>query len=285
MRKPDIDHLKMEHCFRGPKWRYLLAERYTGQKAGSIPDEFDQLTQETVDYLRLCQLDGSGPDWAARKYPLIAAAFKFIQNEKVAERFKLSILGNLPLPEIAERLGVDEDVLATARELFFDLTGMRHAASWMACQVFIPETKAGNPDLAARMKIAFHRGPVGARAVLDAHDDLPMKEAQRLVNQEMLLHSKAQAALELELTEENSLKYLKLFTSYDIARKKLEFEREQFRYECELAQVTREAEAANDIEGGKGDAEDQHDDAPDDACSERPSAGAGQEGVDERLIA
>ena len=142
-----------------------------------------------------------------------------------------------------------------------------------------------DPDLAARMKIAFHRGPVGARAVLDAHDDLPMKEAQRLVDQEILLHSKAQAALEFELTEENSLKYLKLFTSYDIARKKLEFEREKFRYECELAQVTREAEAANDIEDGKGDAEDQHDDAPDDAFSERPSAGAGQEGGDERLIA
>jgi hypothetical protein len=209
----------------------------------------------------------------------------FIQNEKVVKRFKVSILGNLPLVEIAERLGMNEDVLATAKELFFDLTGMRHAASWMACHVFIPETKAGDPDLAARMRIAFHRGPAGARAVLDAHDDLPMKEAQRLVDQEILLHSKAQAALEFELTEENSLKYLKLFTSYDIARKRLEFEREKFRYECELAQVTREAEAANDIEDGKGDAEDQHDDGPGDASSERLSAGAGQEGGDGRRIA
>ena len=49
--------------------------------------------------------------------------------------------------------------------------------------------------------------------------------------------------------------------------------------------MTREAEAANDIEDGKGDPEDQHDDAPGDAFSEGPSAGAGQEGGDERLIA
>jgi hypothetical protein len=145
MKKADIDHLNMEHRFRGPMWRYCLAEQYAGSKPGSIPDELDQLTRATTDYLRLCQLDGSGPDWAARKYPLIAAAFMFIQNEKVVKRFKVSILGNLPLVEIAERLGMNEDVLATAKELFFDLTGMRHAASWMACHVFIPETKAGDP--------------------------------------------------------------------------------------------------------------------------------------------
>lgn len=285
MKKADIDRLSMEHRFRGPMWRYLLAEQYAGSKAGSIPDELDQLTKATTDYLRLCQLAGSGPDWAAQKYPLIAAAFEFIQNEKVVERFKLSILGDLPLAEIAERLGVNEDVLATAETLFFDLTGMRHAATWMVCHVFIPETKAGDPDLAARMKIAFHRGRAGARAVLDARDDLPMEEAQRLMDQEILLHSKVQAALQFELTEENSLEYLKLFTSYDIARKKLEFEREKFRYECELAGLTRDTEAASDIKDEKGDAEDQHDDAPGDASSERPSAGAGQEGGDERLIA
>lgn len=285
MQKADIDRQSMEHRFRGPKWRYLLAERYAGSKAGSIPDELDHLTKATTDYLRLCQLAGSGPDWAARKYPLIAAAFKFIQNEKVMERFKLSILGNLPLTEIAERLGVNEDVLATAEALFFDLTGMRHAATWMVCHVFMPETKAGDPDLGARMKIAFHRGRAGARSVLDAHDDLPMEEAQRLMDQEILLHSKVQAALQFELTEENSLEYLKLFTSYDIARKKLEFEREKFQYECEVAGLAREAEAASDIGNGKGNPEDQHDDAPGGAFSEGPSAGAAQEGGDERLIA
>ena len=74
-----------------------------------------------------------------------------------------------------------------------------------------------------------------ARAMLDARDHLPIDDAKRLVDQEVLLHGKLQAALEFRLSEATAPQFLKTFLNYDLARKKLEFAREKFQHKCEVA--------------------------------------------------
>ncbi|MDP7303538.1 MAG: hypothetical protein QGG09_10580 [Pirellulaceae bacterium] len=126
--------------------------------------------------------------------------------------------------------------------LFFDIRGKRDATSWMTGRVFMPATKNGDVDLAAKMKIAFFGGPVMARAVLDARDNLPFGDAQRLVDQEVLLHGKLQAAMEYRLSEATAPQFLKTYLNYDLARQKLDFAREKFQHKCELEQRKHEAE-------------------------------------------
>jgi hypothetical protein len=178
------------------------------------------------------------------------------------------LLGNLSKDEIATRLGVDEGVVEIAEALFFDIGAVRHATGWMNCHVFIPEVRAGDMELAAKMKLAFYGGPVMARALLGAEEHLPLDEAQQLVDQETMLHSKLQAALEFELDPSSAAEFLKNYLEYDLARRKLDFERQKFEHACELARERR-----------KGDEVRQADVAHSEMSSEDPVDGGGNLGL------
>ena len=180
----------------------------------------------------------------------------------------MSVLGRIPLAEIGARLGVDQKVLEVAQFLFFDVGAARHATGWMHCQVFRPEVEAGRMQRAAKMKLAVHGGPALIRALLDAEENLPLDEAQRLVDQELLLHGKLQAALEFDLDTKSAAKFLQCFLRYDLARQKLQLQREKFQWACELAREKRRAKEVSPPGVAPGI-------APADAPSEPPAAGAG----------
>ena len=58
-----------------------------------------------------------------------------------------------------------------------------------------PEIEVGSPDFAAKLKVAYFGGPNVARAVLEAGTQLPVTEAQRLLDRETLLHLKFQGCM------------------------------------------------------------------------------------------
>ena len=60
-----------------------------------------------------------------------------------------------------------------AEAMFFDISGLNQASSWMNWHVFIPEAKFGSKELAAKLKMAHHGGLVVARALLDGQEHLP----------------------------------------------------------------------------------------------------------------
>ena len=231
---PDIDTKpNMEHRIGGPAYRWKLAQRYVASRSKM---QLDEITQQTCAYMRIYRQIG----WerATSEYPAIAAAVELSKNNCAFQSLKLSVLANLPRAEVAARLGVTQEIIEVAEKLFFEIHDMAEASSWMASHVFVPEAKFGSKELAARMKVAFYGGPVLAHALLDAGDNLPINDAQRLVDQETLLHSKLQAALAFDLDTKSAEEFLKIYLEYDLQVKQLQFEREKFQYECEQARET-----------------------------------------------
>lgn len=235
--------LEMHHSLKGPSFRWRLADKFrTLSRSSELWTWLDKPTRQAIKCLREMRSHEQGSGRAIEQFPVVTAAFELQRSEKALETLKLSILGNLPKDEISERMNIDQEVMETAELLFFDIRGKREATSWMTCHVFMPAVKGGDMDLAAKMKLAFFGGPVMASAVLDAQDNLPIDDAQRLVDQEVLLHGKLQAALEFRLNETTAPQFLETYLNYDLARQKLEFAREKFRHKCELTQRENEAE-------------------------------------------
>jgi hypothetical protein len=193
-------------------------------------------------------------------------------DNRGAEVFKLSILGGLPKPEICSRLNVDLPVADTAEALFFDIRDKRTATSWMACNVFNPVQEDGDIELAVKMRVAFFGGAVLARTIIDARENLPLDDAERLADQQVLLYAKLQAALEYRLTDENCLTYIKMFLDYELARKELDFAREKFQHECEVSRRQYEAERASNRQSEE---DAQHDPESDTTGTKCPSVDDG----------
>lgn len=231
------------HSLEGPDFRWKLADKHhTLPRNNELWTWVDEPTRQAMEYLRMMRRENHASLPAQGKFPLVAAATELLRNKKAAETFKLSILGNLPQAEISSRLNIDQTTIETAEMLFFDIRGKREATSWMTCRVFVPVAKGGDVDLAVNMRLAFFGGPVMARVVLDARHNLPAEDAQRLVDQQMLLHGKLQAALDFSLNEGTCSQFIKLFLDYDLAKRRLEFAREKFQHKCELSRRQHEAE-------------------------------------------
>ncbi len=235
--------LDMEHKIGGPAYRWGLAQLLTKSQAPSPATQSDEYIQQASKYLRMCSEGGRGA--ADRKYPMLAAACAMVENEHSFQSLKLSVLGSLPRAEVAGRLGVEQHVIDLAELLFFDIGGLGEASSWMNCHIFVPEAKFGSKEFAAKMKMAFHGGPVVTRALLHGHEKLPLEESKQLIDQELLLHAKLQAALEFDLDAQSAEQFLKVFLDYDLRRQKLQFEREKFHLEFALARKRRDSDEAN----------------------------------------
>jgi hypothetical protein len=230
----------MEHHLGGPNYRWKHALQYAASPQLARPQHVDQIGRVAARYVRAYQHYGA--ERAKQKYPLIAAARALYENDQMLETFKLAVLGNLPQAEVAARLGVAVEIIEIAEVLFFQLGDLRESEAWLNCHVFLPAIKTGSTDSAAKMKLAYHGGPEMARELLDAQDGPPFGEAQRLVDQELLLHAKLQAALEFELDAASASEYIKYHLAYDLARRSIELEREKFQHECQLPREQRSGE-------------------------------------------
>ena len=237
MSKLNDNLLDMEHRVGGPAYLWNLAKRLAKSPQGARTTRADELLQQATAYLQMCQR--SGRELADSKYPTLAAACRLTENEASFRTLRLSILGSLPRSEVAARLSVEQHITDVAEALFFDVSGLSQASGWMNCHVFVPEAKHGSKELAAKLKLAHYGGPVVTRALLDGQGNLPMDGAQQIIDQELQLHAKLQAALEFDLDAHAAQQFLEVFLNYDLERKKLEFEREKFQLACAQAREQR----------------------------------------------
>ena len=94
-----------------------------------------------------------------------------------------------------------------------------------------------------------------------------MDRARQLVDQELLLYAKFQAALAFDLDRKSAERFLKIYLDYNLKRKKIELEREKFRYQCELAGQRRSGAPGAETPSLKQSAELTADERTDDAPS------------------
>ncbi len=130
----------------------------------------------------------------------------------MAAKLKILVLGGCQQADIAVRLGADEEVIATAEALFFDVGGQLEATAWIVSEAIAAALREGDTGLAVQMRLAFLGGPMMAQAIVDSPERVPPLEADRLVDQSTLLHVKLQEALAVPLrSDASTLKFLKIW--------------------------------------------------------------------------
>lgn len=221
----------MKRSFCGPQYVWETAIKVAEMASDSHCCEQGPLMRRAVSYLR--RRRRGGDQTAEKEFPMIAAACNLAKDEHQFHSLKLMILGAIPRGEIAARLGVELGVVEIAESLFFDIREFKDAAGWMHAHVFYPTLQADQKELGVELKLAYFGGPFIVRALLDAKEGLPLEEAKQVLDQEVLLHTKLQAALEFELSAQTSVRFVEMFLKYDLAKRKLEFQREKFRHRCE----------------------------------------------------
>jgi hypothetical protein len=127
-------------------------------------------------------------------------------------------------------------VVEAWEELFFDVRGSRRATSWVLNKVILPEGRAGNSALAAKMKCAFAGGPALARAILDVEAAAPVQEGANLFERRLQVELKFTEALEaLLVTERGRLAFTKIYLEMKQREQRLELERRWLEQRAEKA--------------------------------------------------
>jgi hypothetical protein len=233
---------KMNRSLEGTNWRWKQAECLARACGPHTFGNSDELSSRTAKYLDLCRGGDDGPSPASERFPEVATAIRLWNDPPTSEQLRILVIANCERDEIAARLQIDEQVVATIEGLFFDVRWALGGSDWIVCHVIIPEMRAGAFDLAAKLKLAFFGGPVMARAILDARVRAPFEEAGRLFDREVLLQLKLQEALEAPLGEGERLGFLRLYFQYDLSRRRLDLEKQKFAHQCEQAERQKQAE-------------------------------------------
>ncbi len=203
------EFVRLRRAKAGPAWRSMLAEELSRQSSMRLRDLGDALLQGFIRYLRLQQRDGGGKQAAAR-YPSLAAAEKLNGDRKQIAALKLMTVGDLPREEMHRRSGVDVEVLRAWEQLFYDVRNQRKATYWLTRHVIDGETKAGDPELAAQLRLAICAGPVAVRGMLDMQQGICLDEADRLFQRSLKLQVKFDQVVNLPVdTCKNQLFFAK----------------------------------------------------------------------------
>ena len=214
----------MERFFRGPAWRYQIAE--SARTRGNRPQQWlDDVTRRAADFVHLQARHGL--ERATQRYSDIAAAERLWDNVTLREHLQILVLGDCPASEIAERLGLDEKAVLAFESLHFDVRGGLKEPVWIVHHVISAEADRGNDGLAAHLRVAYFGGACAARALLDAATGLPVESAERLAAATLLLHAKTLQVLEMPLDEKGSLEVLRLASEFNLEQERIELEREK----------------------------------------------------------
>ena len=238
---------KFARCQRGlqgPGWRSKTAQEMTNVNSLSVAQLGDPLTIAAVKYFALRADDVDGRERAAAAYPKIEAAIALHDDNDKTDVVKLMILADFPVAAIGTRVGVEPEVIQVWEELFFDVRGMRSATNWLSMQVVNHEHKAGNTELAARMKVAIVAGIDGVNAVLALDEGAPVDEAERLFQRKLKLSLKFDAAAEMPIDSERSrLAFIKLYVHLQLSERHLELAGKNLSARC--AEARNRHELAN----------------------------------------
>jgi hypothetical protein len=226
--------VQMSRHLDGPGWRWELARRAATDGLSGPLAEADELIVHAAEYIRLTGQGEGGKFLALRKHTAIRSAVAAWCDPESQPHLKIMILADSERSDIAARVGLDEAIIATVESLFFDVRSALKAIGWVTCEVINAEERAGNVDLATRLRVAYFGGPLVAQLILDADDRIPVDEADRLFDQSTLLHLKVKAAMAVPLcTEQSLLEFTKLYLDYRHKSDKLELAKEKFRHRCE----------------------------------------------------
>jgi hypothetical protein len=217
---------------KGPSWRWKLANEMV-RSTCEWPDLDDSTVAQAKSYAEICAAE-EGESHAAQQYPGIAAARMLWQDSNTRKSLMILTLGDVPQDEIAKRLMLPVQLVATTELLFFDIRDRLDANSWIMHQVIFPAERAGDVELATLYRIAYWAGPLVAQEIIDSEGRVSFDGVQRLADQEFRLGVKAQAASEILLDSERSrLRCQKLYLEYQSAKQRLELQKEKFRRRCE----------------------------------------------------
>ncbi len=234
---------RAQRAVAGPAWRSVLAEKLSQQSSLRWTDRGDDVLRDFVRYLRLRRREGGGTRSEAR-YPWFAAAEKLNADPEQVAALKLMTVVDLPRDEMHRRSGVAVDALRAWEQLFYDVRNQRKAVLWLARQVINRETKAGAPELAAKLRLAVCAGPVAVRGMLDMQQGVCLDEADRLFQRKLKLCEKLDLAVNLRVdTCQNSMFFVKTHFALMAEEKRLALAERKLAQRC--------AEARDRFELGK----------------------------------
>lgn len=235
---------KMRRMEFGAGWRARLAKQYVESGNRRMPVEFDGITRSFAEYSRLKVLGERAATEAAERFPHFVLAESAWSQPHLRASTQLLLLASIAGSEICELLELEEDVLATIEDIFFDVRAMLSSAPWIVGRVIAPEADAGRDDLAAQMRVAYFHGPYAAKSLIEAKTTLQTDSARQLADASILLHAKLIQALEMPLTPERSLELIRLFTEISrdekviqLEREKLAFRTKRWHQRCEMQQM------------------------------------------------
>jgi hypothetical protein len=225
----------------GPDWRWRLANALHVAPEHWMSEISDDVVRSAASFLSDC--DEFGPEAASDCNQVFAAAESFWRNSPLRESFTILVLGNCDDEAIASQTALDVSLVCHVRGLFFDIEANRNATSWIDAYVMAAERNAGRYEQAARYRRAFYGGPSVA-SVLVAPDPPELTiDASRLHSLEESLNTKARAVLEMPIQDaRDSIRFTNMLLDHELAKKRIELEREKFQHRCELE--LREQDAA-----------------------------------------
>lgn len=234
---------RSQRAVAGPAWRSVLAEKLARQSSLRWTDWGDDVLRDLVRYLRLQRRAGGGAQ-AESRYPWFAAAEKLNADPEQIAALKLMTVVDLPREEMHQRSGVAVDALRAWEQLFYDVRNQRKEVLWLARQVINRETKAGDPELAAKLRLAVYAGPVAVRGMLDMQQGVCLDEADRLFQRKLKLCEKLDLAVNLPIdTCQNRLSFVNTHFALVAAEKRLALAERKLAQRC--------AEARDRFELGK----------------------------------
>ncbi|MBT6156429.1 MAG: hypothetical protein HOK71_12650 [Planctomycetaceae bacterium] len=236
-----FEHTQARRGVRGPAWRFELAESLQPQspfsrQARRLLQQYDVHVQHAHTYFNLGRRGADGCRQAREKFPTIAAAEKLNQDRALCAQTKVLVLGDCPLPEVAERLQIDEQVVEVWEKLFFDIREAREAIGWIFAHIIRAEQNSGNGSLAARFKLAHLGGPAGARALLDAESRVPLTAAEQLFDRSLKLHLRFDEAVTAPFCSgRDKFRFLNNSLKLKLAEQCLEVEKQKLAARCDDA--------------------------------------------------
>lgn len=232
---------RMRRTELGGGWRWRLATDFVASGKRRMPPEFDETTRGFGKYLLLKAQEEGAASRANERYPHFAAAESAWNQPELRAAVQMLVLADVAVDEMGRFLNVAADVLNSIEDVYFDVRMMLSASHWIVEHVIVREADAGRDDLAARMRLAYFLGPDTARALIEARINLPTDPARQLTDAALLLHAKFLQAVEMPLTPEQSIEFIKLFTELrreeqriQLEREKLAFRMKRWLQRCEL---------------------------------------------------
>lgn len=237
---------RMKRLELGPAWRWRSARSYVDSGQVRMSVEFDVATRNAGDFLRRKSHSEADSVKADKKYPLLAAAEAAWRRPDLRAPIQMLVLAGLAASEICECLKLEAEVLEVIESLHFDVRPLLSSPQWIVAHVIVPEAEAGRDDLAARLRVAYFGGPSAAKTLVEAKFRLPTEPARQLADASMLLYAKFVQAIEMPLTPEQSVEFLRLTTEnyreeqrLRLERDKLAFRMRRWTQRLELAQSRR----------------------------------------------